>query len=69
MVFQASLVYRASSRLARVTQRNPVSKAKPNEQKHWAVLSQHSVAEAGGYLYYFNSSLVYELSSRAAKAT
>jgi hypothetical protein len=31
--FEASLVYRVSSRTARATQRNPVSKNKTNKQK------------------------------------
>jgi hypothetical protein len=30
--FEASLVYRVSSRIARATQRNPVSKTKTNKQ-------------------------------------
>ena len=32
--FEASLVYRASSRTARATQRNPVSKKQTNKQKY-----------------------------------
>jgi hypothetical protein len=31
--FEASLVYKVSSRTARATQRNPVSKTKPNQTK------------------------------------
>jgi hypothetical protein len=31
--FEASLVYRVSSRIARATQRNPVSKKKKNKKK------------------------------------
>jgi hypothetical protein len=32
--FKVSLVYRVSSRTARATQRNPVSKNQPNKQTH-----------------------------------
>jgi hypothetical protein len=31
--FEASLVYKVSSRTARTTQRNPVSKKKPNQNR------------------------------------
>jgi hypothetical protein len=31
--FEASLVYRVSSRIARATQRNPISKNKPKKKK------------------------------------
>jgi hypothetical protein len=33
ILFEASLVYRVSSRTARATQRNPVSKTKQNKTK------------------------------------
>lgn len=33
MLFEASLVYRASSRIARATKRNPVSKSKETKQR------------------------------------
>jgi hypothetical protein len=33
--FEASLVYRVSSRTARVTQRNPVSNKQTNKQKRY----------------------------------
>jgi hypothetical protein len=33
--FQVILVYRVSSRIARATQRNPVSKIKQNKTKHY----------------------------------
>jgi hypothetical protein len=34
--FEASLVYRASSRTAKATQRNPVSKKKKSKLSRWA---------------------------------
>jgi hypothetical protein len=44
--FEVSLVYRVSSRTARATQRNPVSKNKTNKQqtKNDAVVREHTLA-------------------------
>jgi hypothetical protein len=33
--FEASLIYRVSSRIARTTQRNPVSKNQKKKKKNW----------------------------------
>jgi hypothetical protein len=42
--FEASLVYRVSSRTARATQRNPVSKKqKTNKQKKAAIIKSKSI--------------------------
>jgi hypothetical protein len=47
--FKASLVYKVSSRTARATQRNPVSKNKQNVVAH-AFNPSTQEAEAGGFL-------------------
>jgi hypothetical protein len=39
--FEASLVYRVSSRTARATQRNPVSKKKTKQEKEKEKLKRH----------------------------
>ena len=40
--FEASLVYRVSSRTARAIQRNPVEKKQTNKQKTLGYISRHS---------------------------
>jgi hypothetical protein len=54
--FEASLVYRVSSRTARATQRNPVSKKK--KKKSWHLYSQCWEEEAGGCLKLESEALV-----------
>jgi hypothetical protein len=70
--FEASLVYRVSSRTARATQRNPVSKNQKKKKKK-------VIAQRGSIVCTFNlsiqdlcefeASLFFVLSSRLAKAT
>jgi hypothetical protein len=43
--FEASLVYRVSSRTARATQRNPVSKTNPHPPKKEKEMWVYTVAE------------------------
>jgi hypothetical protein len=43
--FEASLVYRVSSRIARATQRNPVSKNKTNKEQNKQTKTKHKQEE------------------------
>ena len=67
--FESSLVYRVSSRTARATQRNPVSKKQTNKQKNkqisQAALRRQKQADSCE----FETSLLYRVSSRTARAT
>ena len=67
--FEASLVYRVSSRTARATQRNPVSK----NQNSWVVVAHACnpsiLGGRGRRISEFEASLVYRVSSRTARVT
>jgi hypothetical protein len=63
--FEASLVYRVSSRTARAIQKNPVSKKQKRKKEKEKRERERRKQE---YLCEFKASLVY-ISSRTAKAT
>ena len=76
--FEASLVYRVSSRTARATQKNPVSKKQKKNKTKKSTSSQLVVAHfcspstlegRGRWISEFEASLDYRVSSRTARAT
>jgi hypothetical protein len=82
--FEASLVYRVSSRSAKATQRNPISKYLKNPTLSYPIFShirvkicqnnlqtryQSTKGGRGRQISEFEASLVYRVSSRTARAT
>jgi hypothetical protein len=59
--FEASLVYRVSSRTARATQRNPVSKNQDNKQKKRASQTSKSTQDLASERKSKDPSLFYEI--------
>ena len=67
--FEASLVYRASSRIARTTQRNPASKTKEREPGSCSTPLIPALVRQRQADSKFGTSLVYRMSSRTARET
>ena len=76
--FEASLVYKVSSRTARTIQRNPVSKKTKSKKEKKSIICRAVVAHTcnpstlggrGRQISEFEASLVYRVSSRTARAT